>query len=53
MFDIFGNNTGVGLAQLVSANASVTLDVSPLVPGAYVIKINAEGKTISKNFVKL
>ena len=53
VFDIFGNNTGVGLAQLVSANASVTLDVSPLVPGAYVIKINAEGKTISKNFVKL
>lgn len=53
IFDIFGNNMGIGFAQMVDANASVTVDVSPLVPGSYIVKINASGKTISKSIVKL
>jgi trimeric autotransporter adhesin len=53
VFDIFGNNTRIGFAQMVDANASITLDVSPLVPGTYIVKINASGKTVSKSIVKL
>lgn len=52
VFDIFGNNTGIGIAQMVDANAAVTLDVSPLVPGTYVVKIKANGKYVSKSIVK-
>jgi len=52
VFNLFGGDTGIGIAQLVEANGSVTLDVSPLVPGSYVLKVQADSKTSSQSFVK-
>jgi hypothetical protein len=53
VFDLFGNDTGVGVAQLVEANGSVVLDVSPLVPGTFIVKVTTGGKTVSQSFVKI
>ena len=52
VFNLFGGDTGIGFAQLVNANGSVTLDVSALVPGSYVIKVQADSRTSSQSFVK-
>lgn len=53
IFDLFGNDTGIGVVQAIEANGSITLDISPLVPGTFVVKVQADAKTISKTFVKI
>ncbi len=52
IFDLMGNDTGLGLAQEIAAGGSVSLDISPLVPGGYMITVQSGGKTTSKSFVK-
>lgn len=53
VFDLTGNDTGIGTALEIAAGGSVSLDISPLVPGTYMINIQANGKTTAKSFVKL
>ncbi len=52
VFNLLGDETGFGIAQLVEANGFVKLDVIPLVPGSYVIKVQVDSKTSSQSFVK-
>lgn len=51
--NILGKDTGIETEQEIAAGGSVSLDVSPLLPGTYQITIQAEGKMITKSFVKL
>lgn len=53
IFDLFGNDTGIGAAELIDIDGSVELDISPLVPGTFMVKVNADTKTVSKSFLKI
>lgn len=52
VFDLLGNDTGIGVAETVAAGGSVTLDVSPLVPGSYFVRVQAGGKTTSRSIIR-
>lgn len=52
IFNALGNDTGIGVAQEVESGGSISLDISPLVPGTYVMTVQAGGKTSSKSFIK-
>ncbi len=52
IFDLFGNDTGIGAVENIDVDGSVVLDVSPLVPGTFILKVNTDTKSTSKSFVK-